>query len=115
MNHGLSDSSIDVLLQPANGDSLAEALVKVLCSKVNPLIDSNHDALISTLLLPHQADYEKPQNFSPAPKIVHTKHKIVWSEEGIEGYQNLLNKTLPDLQQGYCDVDTPEVASVLLQ
>ena len=51
MNHGHSDSSIDVLLEseadsegfPNNNN---EKLIKILCKKSNPLIDSSHNALI---------------------------------------------------------------------
>ena len=97
-NNGLSDSCIDVLLQPATDNSNTEFLEKILCMKTNPLIDSNHDALISTLALTHQETSKSLDNIPVAPKIEHMKHKIVWSTEGIKNYQNLLLKTLPTLQ-----------------
>ena len=45
----------------------------------------------------------------------HSKYKVLWSEEGILEYQNLLSRTLPSLQSDYCDVSEPEMASVLFQ
>ena len=50
-----------------------------------------------------------------APKVDHLKHKIIWSDEGIKAYQNLLSLTLPPLELEYSDVKEPEVASVLFQ
>ena len=56
-NDGYSDSNIDVLIQSkftSNGfpNSTEEELNKVLCSKTNILIDSSHDALISSVSFP---------------------------------------------------------------
>ena len=112
-NNGLSDSCIDVLLQPEDSD--AETLEKILCMKTNPLIDSSHDALISNISLAYQDTSDKLNDIPVAPKIEHIKHKIEWSTEGIKNYQDLVLKTLPPLQQDYSDVHTPEVASVLFQ
>ena len=112
MNNGLSDSNIDVLFHPENN---SEILVKVLCSKSHPLIDSSHDALISTISLPPKPVAEISDGNIEAPKVEHTKHKIMWSEEGIRAYQSLLSLTLPDLEVEYSDVREPEVASVLFQ
>ena len=114
-NNGLSDSCIDVLLQPATDNSNTEFLEKILCMKTNSLIDSNHDALISTLTLTHQETSKSLDNIPVAPKIEHMKHKIVWSTEGIKNYQNLLLKTLPTLQHDYSDVHTHEEASILFK
>ena len=36
-----------------------------------------------------------------APRIKSTKHKIIWSEEGITEYQELLANTLPALQDDF--------------
>ena len=110
MNQGLSDSNIDVLIHPENNK---ETLEKVLCSKSNALVDSSHDVLVSTCSLPCLPVSEIPCNNITAPKVEHSKHKIVWSEEGIKNYQNLLSRTLPTLELEYADIDLPETASVL--
>ena len=112
MNQGLSDSNIDILLYPENNE---ETVNKVLCSKTNHLVDSSHDALISTIALPCQPVSELSDNDITAPRVEHTKHKIVWSEEGIKAYQNLLSMTLPKLELEYSDIDLPETASVLFK
>ena len=120
MNNGLSDSNIDVILSPkvtSDGvlSSTTESLLRILCGKGNALVDSSHDALITSLLLPAQPQPELSPGNILAPRVKHTKYKVLWSEEGIQEYQNLLAQTLPSLQSDYCDVSEPEVASVLFQ
>ena len=65
------------------------------------MIDSSHDLLVSNLdLLPV---VKLPASFDniTAPKVINTKHKIIWSEDGITQYQELLRHTLPNLQSDY--------------
>ena len=120
MNNGLSDSNIDVVMFPkvtSDGllSSTTESLLKILCGKTNALVDSSHDVIITSLLLPPQPQLDISPGNMLAPRVEHTKYKVHWSEEGILEYQNLLSQTLPSLQSDYCDVSEPEVASVLFQ
>ena len=120
LNNGLSDSNIDVIMYPkvtSDGllSSTTESLIKILCGKTNALVDSSHDVLITSLLLPPQPQPDVSPDNILAPKVKHSKYKVLWSEEGILEYQNLLSQTLPSLQSDYCDVSEPEVASVLFQ
>jgi hypothetical protein len=120
MNNGLSDSNIDVVMFPkvtSDGllSSTTESLQKILCGKTNALVDSSHDVIITSLLLPPQPQLDISPGNMLAPRVEHTKYKVHWSEEGILEYQNLLSQTLPSLQSDYCDVSEPEVASVLFQ
>ena len=120
LNNGQSDSNIDIIMYPkvtSDGllSSTTESLIKILCGKTNALVDSSHDVLITSLLLPPQPLPDvSPANIL-APKVKHSKYKVLWSEEGILEYQNLLSRTLPSLQSDYCDVSEPEMASVLFQ
>ena len=116
-NNGLSDSNIDVILYPEEPSvgSTTEVLYKVICGKTNPLVDSSHDVLISTFALPFLGKPGVAAANVTAPRVQHTKHKVVWSEEGIADYQHLLSQTLPALQLDYSNVELPEVASVLFQ
>ena len=111
-NNGLSDSSIDVIM---GNDISNEYLNKVLCGKTNPVIDSSHDAILSTFLIPQMPHVPQTSSNITAPKIEHTKHKVEWSEEGITEYKILLSSVLPSLHDDYLDVAEPEAVSVLLQ
>ena len=120
VNNGLSDSNLDVLMfSKTTGDGLpsivCETLTKVICGKVSPLVDSSHDIIVSSLLLPSQPIPPLASDNISAPRIHNTKHKVEWSEQGISEYQDLLTHSLPSLQEEYCDLSDPESASVLLQ
>ena len=120
LNNGLSDSNIDVIMYPkvtSDGllSSTTKTLIKILCGKTNALVDSSHDVVITSLLLPPQPQPDVSPDNILAPKVKHSKYKVLWSEEGILEYQNLLSQTLPSLQSDYCDVSEPEVASVLFR
>ena len=81
-----------------------------VCSvgKTNPLVDSSHDVLVSSLSLPCHPQHMKVTLHNKAPRVENAKHKVHWSEQGILDYQALVARTLPD-------VTDPEVASVLFQ
>ena len=120
MNGGMSDSTIDVILASEDTSegipsSAIETLVKVICSKTNSAVDSCHDILISELLLPTKAMLGPSPDNIVAPKVQHTKHRILWSEQGILDYQKLLAQSLPPLELNYCDVSDPEVATILFK
>ena len=119
-NNGLSDSTIDILLfSPlTSGGTKAntvEVLDKLLCGKSHHCIDSSHDALVSSVLIPQRSVTDITKNNIVAPKIKHTKHKILWTDEGILQYQKLVSQSLLTLQSDYCEVNEPEVASILFK
>ena len=118
-NDGNSDSNIDVLIQSeftSNGfpNLSEEKLIKILCSKTNSLIDSSHDALISSVFLPITTTPMLSSTIR-ANRVSPTKHKIIWSAEGIQAYQELLQQTLPALQLNGDDELLPGGASLLFQ
>ena len=119
VNDGISDSSIDVLLSSrltSEGfpNIIEEHLDKIVCGKLNPLVDSSHDILLSSLIFPAKTGREQPENdLLTAPRIPNTKHKIMWSQEGILAYQNLLATALPALQSEELADNTAESARIL--
>ena len=120
VNEGRSDSTIDALLSSEYTSSGSlntsiETLLKILCSKTNHLVDSSHDALISSLQLPPKPVETPTLGNIMAPKIVHSKHKIVWTDEGIHEYQNLLSQVLPDVSADYEEATEAGSASVFFQ
>ena len=114
LNNGLSDSNIDVLLSSNNNSCgppthATETLLNVLCGKTNYLVDSSHDVLVSLTIVPAQPSKIPNMEKIKAPRIEHSKHKVVWSDEGILEYQNLLAQVLPQIASNY--VDSPEAGS----
>ena len=120
-NNGMSDSSIDVILfskVTAEGvpGNITETIKNILCSKTNHLIDSSHDALLSTMVLPFcPTSVITSNNTIEAPRVSHSKFKILWTDEGILNYSNLLSGALPLLQSDYSGTTNTEVASVLFR
>ena len=120
MNNGLSDSTIDVLLSSKEScdgsvNHSQESLIKILCSKTHPCIDSTHDAIISSVSLKSVPLPTPSDDNVTAPRIQHTKHKVVWSEEGVIAYQNLLSQSLPSLKSSYEGATEAGSASVLFE
>ena len=119
MNGGLSDSSIDVILTStvtASGhpNTQVESLLSIVCSKTCELINSSHDLLITSLDLTSTPVTPPSLDNLVAPKVSDKKHRIVWSEEGIMKYQELLQHTLPSLQSDFSGTLHSGSASVLL-
>ena len=85
---GLSDSSIDVLLESSL--SSTESVKEILCSKAESNIDSHHDIIVSMLSISIPSSNEdilaKP---TEAPRIENNRTKIIWSEEGIVQFVQL--------------------------
>ena len=119
-NDGKSDSNLDVLLSSkvsSEGypNTSQETLLEILCGKTNCLIDSSHDALFSTVSFSCISQPSSSFENISAPRIKSTKHKIIWSEEGITEYQELLANTLPALQDDFSGELQRGSASVLFQ
>ena len=94
-----------------------EQLSKIYCKLVNPLIESHHDILISTLSLPQYRyqDNSKKDNIT-APRVRNNRTRIVWSEQGIADYQALVVPRLLLIQQTWLNKPNPSnsiISSVL--
>ena len=119
-NEGKSNSNLDVLLYSklsSEGfpNTSEERLIKVLCGKTNSLINSSHDLLLSAVSFSGIAIPSSSSDNISAPRISSTKHKIVWSEEGILSYKDILENTLPSLQDDFSGLLLEGSASVLFQ
>ena len=96
MGGGLSDTQLDVILHHAP-PHLAESLVKIICGKENPLISSHHDLIISTFNC-SPVPYNPPPQAVTAPRVPNTRVRVLWDEEGLARYQELLSSSLPLLR-----------------
>ena len=119
VNDGISDSGIDVILSSrltSEGfpNIFVEHLEKVVCGKTNPLVDSSHDILISSVSFhPKTCQEQHKDGLMTAPRVPNTKHKIIWSPEGILAYQELLATALPALRSEELADNTAESARIL--
>ena len=97
-HHFIGDisSSIDVILQRPGSPAISqEHITGIICSKTSHLVDSKHDIIVSSFQLP----LLPPPTSRPdkAPVVPNTKHRVVWSDPGVEHYRDLLAPILPSL------------------
>ena len=114
MGEGFSDSSIDVILIQQPSTKISENILNIICSKKDPRIDSKHDVIVSQLQIPYSGLPDPAPSESP-PSIPNTKHRIIWSDDGILQYRDLLTSTLLNIQSNWKSPKTPISYSVLLQ
>ena len=114
MGGGASDSSIDVILLAESRLDASESIQTIICSKEDHRVDSKHDIIVSAFSVPFTGLQEIPAIEEP-PKIPNNKHKIIWSDDGILAYRDLLSTTLPTLLHNWKNPVSPVSFSVLMQ
>ena len=115
-HHFIGDisSSIDVILQKTSNPNICqENFVDVMCSKTSANVDSKHDIIISSFNLPSLPS-SNPQPISDVPEVPNTKHKIIWSDSGVESYRDLLVPRLLSLRNDWANPQSPVSFSILL-
>ena len=115
VGNGQSDSNLDrILFSKSQGHE--EALLEIICKQTEPLINSHHDLLISSWCLPTiaKAEPDSSQNIV-APKLDNNRAKVLWTDEGIEQYQNLVSPHFTRLQNLWLKNPTLTSVSLLLQ
>ena len=110
---GSFDSNIDVILQSENFP-FEEAITAVYCKHDWHEIDSHHDVIISTVNIPIADDVPPQDDLITAPKLEQPRHKIVWSEEGITKYRELLTGLLTEVRLKWLNPLSKTSLSVLL-
>ena len=112
---GRSDSFLDRIFF-STSDASYESLTEIQCSKVNPLIDSHHDLIVTKLKLPKIGEaLDKPKENITAPKNTNTRKRVLWSESGIEAYQMLVVPHLSELQDRWLSSSSKTSVSILLE
>ena len=110
---GVFDSEIDVLLFHGPDHTL-ESLDQILCKLESPLINSHHDAILSSCSLPGMPVPSPDEDLVQAPRIPNERLKIVWDDEGIEEYESLVGNSLTSLRDQWGDPTSRSAISVLL-
>ena len=112
VGNGDYDTQLDVLLFHG-APHQSESLLDVVCGKVNPLISSHHDMVISTFLS-SIIPFNPPPPAIIAPKVPNTRVKVLWNQEGQHHYETLLSSTLPLLQNSLLSPGSPSLSKILL-
>ena len=109
---GCFDSEIDILL--VYGKYVSETLTKIICKLESPLVESHHDIILSCCSLPTASPPPPEEHLVTAPRIPNNRTKIIWSEEGIKSYEELVGTTLADLSDRWGNSSSRSSLSVLL-
>ena len=80
-----------------------------------PEIDSHHDMIVSSVLLPVSIQNILQSDLVQAPRIQNQRHKIVWSEEGIALYQAEVATKLADIRLKWLNPLSKTSLSILLK
>ena len=115
MGNGLSDSELDVLLL-SDQDGVSEIVDKIECTLDNPMVDSHHDLVVSTMSIPSvtPSPIQRSSNVQ-APQVPNTRQKIIWSVDGIQEYHQILAHHLPQIRERWLDPSSPSSMSILFQ
>ena len=117
LGQGASDSELDVLLF-SNQQGVQEELLTIVCKHDNPLVDSHHDILLSVCDVPALDLSHHPPDDSKnvlAPKLVNTRHKILWTEESVIAYESLVSSHLPRIRELWLNISSETSMKILLQ
>ena len=112
--NGISDSFLDKVLFPKNGSN-HEVLSQQLCKHDEPFIDSHHDILLTVWTNPAEALCDEENDVIIAPKIHNSRHRIIWSEEGIIAYQQAILPHLQRLQYAWPAYSSKNGASLFFE
>ena len=112
LGNGAFDSSIDVLLH-SDSPLVSESLSSIICKQENPLLESHHDIILSNFSLA-PSEVPAPDKNIVAPRVDNERVKIIWTDEGIELYENYVGDNLERLRNTWCDPSSPASMSVLL-
>ena len=111
---GQFDSDLDVLLH-SDTVNVSEELLSQECRKTHPLVNSLHDILISSAHLPVNNFFiADAASCYKAPIIANDRIRILWSDEGIERYKNLLEHKLDELASRWCSPHSLPNMSILI-
>ena len=110
--NGASDAQLDVILY-RGPSAQSESLISVICSLDNPLVQSHHDIIESSFLVPRQSSQPPTDNIT-APRVCNNRVKIKWSDENIPAYKSLVSPSLATLRERWAGSTGPAASSILL-
>ena len=111
-NDGTQDAELDALLF-VGPSSLKEQLVRILCSKEEALVTSDHDVIVSKFPMISQNSSSIDKKVK-APRVSLSRVKVAWNESNKYEYEALLSPVLEKLSELLTVPSSPSVTSVLL-
>ena len=110
---GSFDSDIDVIIHSVTCPNY-ESIAEIICRNESPDLESHHDIIVSKVSLPFSELKTDLQTLLEAPKIEHARQKIMWSEEGIARYEEVLSTKLSEIRLKWLNPTSRSSLAVLL-
>ena len=120
MGSGSSDSNIDVILSSAfacDGTPAPpnESLLEILCGKVDTRVSNSHHDVVLTVLTLNIFDAPPAEETQEVPTIENVRHRIIWNDDSLQAYSDLVSPVLAELRENWLDSSSPSSISILLQ
>ena len=113
IGNGLFDSNIDAILCSENCQH-PEQVERVFCKSDYPSIASHHDLILSSFSLPLGPE-EKIKDYPDIPTIDNNRVKILWSDDDIPHYQDLVSDNLAMLRERWLTPGSKSSIGLLLE
>ena len=114
VGNGQYDSNIDIIIYTA-ADGVSEKITSIICRNDRPDISSHHDIILTELTLPYQPPPVAQPDLLVAPRTAYKRNKVLWTQEGILQYQNLIANQLQDLRDRWLLAGSRAATAVLLE
>ena len=114
VGEGKFDSNIDVILH-SDRSHVTERLQHIVCKFKQPAFSSHHDIILTSFTLPRQTKEPKHCDLVTAPRTTIERCKILWDQNGIDTYRNLVSDQLHQVRESWEDPSSVSLTSVFLQ
>ena len=110
---GLYDSDIDVILNSVSIEN-QESVTDIMCKLDHPTILSHHDVILSDFSLQSKPEDTNDDIHCEAPKVEIKREKIIWSDEGVKEFKNIVTPQLQRLRENWFIPSSQACMSILL-
>ena len=114
VGNGASDSALDKFFFSKSLRD-PEVLQQIYCKLSHPFIESHHDMILSSWTLPNIPPPLSSTDNVVAPKLDNHRNKVMWSDQSIEEYQNLVTPHLERVQKLWLSSPTKTSISLFLE
>ena len=112
LGDGLYDAQLDVLLY-AGPPEKADHLNEIICKLDNPLVESHHDVIVSTIPI-SRVSVPQTESVPTAPRVPNNRVKIIWDDTNTPLYQSLLSNNLSSIRERWAEESSLTCFSLLL-
>ena len=114
VGEGRYDSNIDLIMY-SRQEYVTETITQVMCKLYHPEFITHHDLILSRFSLPTETNPVTCTDLVTAPRVTIPRHKILWNEEGVACYKELVSEQLEQVRSSWLEPTSQALTSVLLQ